>query len=245
MTLIRSILLLPMKPSNALWEKCTGWIRQRGSNFTFNFGNRPSQRVYPLWDGGSAASINTGFLIPDCRLPIYRTGGLPHRNNHSGIPVWDPSLSCPDLLQLQSHWTGSAARLPQLVNKLAIRKAQPCLEDQGTKNHSAWLRHVPCIWGKHGNIQCSPGSPWQLLCNADPFVIHVELHAAGHVEINETQLFILAIGRFVHGFSPQSASCQAHGYVKTTNLACTLLCKIQAKMHMLSAFTELLTRHYL
>ena len=69
------------------------------------------------------------------------------------------------------------------------------------------------------------------------------LHTAGHVEVNETQLFILIIGRFVHSISPQTASCQAHKFVKSTNLACGLLCKIEVKTPTLSTFAGLLTKH--
>ena len=56
---------------------------------------------------------------------------------------------------------------------------------------------------------------------------------------------VMLIIPFVHGILPQSASYKAHGFVKTTNLACTLLCKIQAKIPILSTFAELLTKRYL
>ena len=62
---------------------------------------------------------------------------------------------------------------------------------------------------------------------------------------DKTQPSLTVISLFVHGILPQSASYKAHGFVKTTNLACTLLCKIQAKMPILSTFAELLTKHYL
>jgi hypothetical protein len=78
--------------------------------------------------------------------------------------------------------------LLDLFHKLPIRESHPLLNDERTKNHPAGFCNVSCCRCEYGGILRFPSFPWQPIRSFHPFILTVQLHPTGCIELEKAQL---------------------------------------------------------
>ena len=112
--------------------------------------------------------------------------------------------------------------LLDLFNQIPIRESHPLLDDEWTNDHPAGFCHAAFDPGKQGCIWCFPDLPRQSIGVLYPFILTIQLHPTGCIELEKAQLLVFGICGFVHGFRPQVQASKPINSSKWRKLPCTL-----------------------